>query len=75
MYCPFIRRSQYGNAGDCEGRYCAIWDDEHSQCAIKSFLIPNSKNKIASLESPPSVEEMKESFMEAIKFGMIKGDS
>ena len=74
MYCPFIRRSQYGHADDCEGRYCALWDDERNQCAIKSFLIPNSKNKITPPESL-SAEEMKESFMKAIQNGMIKGDN
>ena len=73
MICPIMKGRQYNSRGTCEGKYCGLWDNERNQCSIKTFLIPDSKNDIIPSESP-SVEEMKESFMRAIKNGQIKGD-
>ena len=49
MYCPFLI-NQYGNPTSCEKNYCALWDIDHSQCAIKTFLIPPKANKIEDTE-------------------------
>ena len=49
MYCPLMV-NQYGNPQSCEKRYCALWDANHEQCAIKTFLIPPKENKIEDTE-------------------------
>ena len=46
MYCPFMKGRERSSLGYCEKKYCALWDEDHEQCAIKTFLIPPKANKI-----------------------------
>ena len=51
MYCPLMKgREKAGLCGYCEKAHCALWDADHSQCAIKTFLLPPKENKIESTE-------------------------
>lgn len=47
MYCPLMKGREKASCwGDCERSRCALWDEDHDQCAIKTFLIPPKENKI-----------------------------
>ena len=50
MYCPFIKGRERSSLGYCEKKYCALWDTEREQCAIKTFLIPPKESKIETTE-------------------------
>ena len=51
MYCPLMKGREKTNYwGECEKAHCALWDADHSQCAIKTFLIPPKENKIEDTE-------------------------
>ena len=50
MYCPFMKGRERSSLGYCERKYCALWDAEHEQCAIKTFLIPPKESKIEDTE-------------------------
>ena len=50
MYCPFMKGRERSSLGYCEKKYCALWDEDHEQCAIKTFLIPPKANKIEDTE-------------------------
>ena len=51
MVCPLMKGREKTNYwGECERAHCALWDADHSQCAIKTFLIPPRENKIEDTE-------------------------
>lgn len=50
MYCPFMKGRERSSLGYCERSRCALWDEDHDQCAIKTFLIPPRENKIEDTE-------------------------
>ena len=42
MRCP-MRTNQYGNCAQCEEEKCAWWDNEKSQCCIKTLALKQPK--------------------------------
>ena len=51
MICPLMKGREKASCwGECEKAHCALWDADHSQCAIKTFLIPPRENKIETSE-------------------------
>ena len=51
MICPLMKGREKASCwGECEKAHCALWDADHSQCAIKTFLIPPREKKIEDTE-------------------------
>mgnify|MGYP003290810436 CR=1 FL=1 len=62
MYCPLISGREKAYAfGKCRTDECALWDESHDQCAIKTFLIPSkqpSKIEVSDLENLMMIDDV-----------------